>query len=277
VLHPADLADFAWQTARQAGRYLMKELPLGLWRKPVEHKTGRELVTEVDRASEKLIVEAIGERYPDHAVLAEEGGERPAEQGQPTYRWIVDPLDGTTNFLHGHPIFAVSIAVERLAPQGERLGAPDIVAAVVHLPYLDESFCAASGEGAFLNAPSLRLTVSPTGELGDAVVATGFAYDRQRYPNYDNFIRLARQARGIRRCGAAAVDLAYVAAGRYDAYWELGLKAHDAAAGALLVREAGGTVTDFAGGEGWLEGGNILATNGTLHDAVRALLDPLGG
>jgi myo-inositol-1(or 4)-monophosphatase len=151
---------------------------------------------------------------------------------------------------------------------------PNIVAAVVFLPYLDETYLAVRGGGAYLNSRSIRLAVSPIRELADGLVATGFAYERERYPNYDNFVRVARKARGIRRCGAAAIDLAFVAAGRYEAFWELGLRPHDVAAGALLVQEAGGRVEDLSGGTDWLDGGNIIATNGLVHEAMRELLDP---
>jgi myo-inositol-1(or 4)-monophosphatase len=267
-----ELVDFGVGVAREAGRLLMDKLPLGRWRgQGVEHKAGRELVSQVDRAAEGIILRRIRHRFPDHAIQAEESGEH--ENGASAgYRWIVDPLDGTTNFLHGHPMFAVSIAVERIVDDAP---APaDIVAAVVYLPYFSEIFIAAKGEGAFLNSRSIRLGVSQTTELADALVTTGFAYDRERYPNYDNFVRVAHESRGIRRCGAAAIDLAYVAAGRYDAFWELGLKAHDVAAGALLVREAGGRIGDFGGGPGWLRAGQLIATNEHLFEPLQELLEP---
>ena len=145
---------------------------------------------------------------------------------------------------------------------------------MVFLPYLDETFLAARGGGAFLNSRTIRLSVSGTDDLADSLVATGFAYDRDRYPNYDNFVRVARRARGIRRCGVASIDLAFVAAGRYEAFWELGLRAHDVAAGALLVREAGGRVEDLTGGGDWLEGASIIASNGRVHAAMKELLEP---
>ena len=124
-----------------------------------------------------------------------------------------------------------------------------------------------------MNSKTIRLEVSPIDELADGIVATGFAYDRDRFPNYDNFVRVARAARGIRRCGSAAMDLAFVAAGRYEAYWELGVRAHDVAAGALLVQEAGGVVQDLAGGDDWLEGRSIIASNGLVHDELRGLVE----
>ena len=276
---PAELRDFACHTARDAGRILMDSLPLGRWRGDgVEHKGGRELVSRIDRASEGFIIGQINDRYPGHAILAEESGDSTAGADRPaaTHRWIIDPLDGTANYLHGHPMFAVSIAVEQLGAAARRYGrSAGVVAGAIYAPYLDELFFAAAGEGACLNSPAVRLSTSSTKTLDDALAASGFAYDRQRWPNYDNFLRLTRRCRGIRRCGSAALDLAYVAAGRYDLFWELGLQPWDMAAGALLIIEAGGIVADFAGGSGWLRGRNIVASNVHLQEAVRELLDPL--
>jgi myo-inositol-1(or 4)-monophosphatase len=229
-------------------------------------------VSRADRASERLILRRIRSRYPDHAVRAEESGDTHGNGEGAPYRWIVDPLDGTTNFIHGHPMFAVSIAVERL--HDEAPAPAHLVAAVIYLPYFSEIYIAAEGQGAYMNSRSIRLGVSPTSDLSEALVATGFAYERDRFPNYDNFVRVAEASNGIRRCGAAAIDLAYVAAGRYDAFWELGLRSHDVAAGALLVREAGGRIGDFGGGDDWLDGGHIIATNDKLFDPLRELLVP---
>jgi myo-inositol-1(or 4)-monophosphatase len=269
MVDPWEFVDCATGMAREVGRMLMGELPLGRWRGDVEKKAGRELVSRVDRAAEHLIVRRIRDRYPDHAIRAEESGEHD-NGGTAPYRWIVDPLDGTTNFLHGHPMFAVSIGIERVHPEAPKPA--DLVAAVIYLPYFSEIFFAAQGQGAFMNSETIRLAVSETGELSDALVATGFAYDRERWPNYENFVRIADKSRGIRRCGAAAIDLAYIAAGRYDAFWELGLRSHDVAAGSLMVREAGGRIGDFAGGDDWLDGGRIIATNTRLFDPLRELL-----
>jgi len=281
----AAFVEVALELGRTAGRQILKQVPLGLWRgEGIEHKDARELVSRVDRASEQLIVDGLRQAYPDHAILGEEGGYGAGPRAEAEWRWLVDPLDGTTNFLHGHPFFCVSIALEHWhggrAPDDRPspappLIAPSIVAAVVYAPYLDETYFAVQGQGAFLNSRSIRLSVSPTPELAEALVSTGFAYERERFENYDNFVRIAKQSLGIHRCGSAALDLAFVAAGRYDAFWELGLRPHDVAAGALLVLEAGGRVSDFAGGPDWLEGYNIVASNGLLHQAVQALLDPL--
>jgi myo-inositol-1(or 4)-monophosphatase len=244
----------------------MDNLPLGRFAGAVEEKQARELVSRVDRESEAFIADAIADAYPDHAFLGEEGGARgPADA---RYRWIVDPLDGTTNYLHGHPFFAVSIGVWDAA-EGRA------VAGVVFAPYFAEMYAAARGLGAFLNTPAIPLRVAAAGPLDDAMVATGFPYDAGRWANDANFIRVQNAVRAVRRCGSAAIDLAFVAAGRYDGFWELGLKPHDVAAGSVLVEEAGGRIGDFAGGSGWLDGGNIVAATPALFDPLRALLDPL--
>jgi myo-inositol-1(or 4)-monophosphatase len=267
-----ELMEFAYDIAREVGRGLMRSLPLGRFRGSIETKAAGELVSSADHQAEKVILARIASRFPEHAVLAEESGAH-GDVARASHRWVVDPLDGTTNYLHGHPVFATSIAVEVLPPQGSP-GAERhrVVAAVVHLPYLDETFFAAEGEGAYINSRTLRLATSSTAALDDALVATGFAYDRQRYPNEDNFLRLLGATRGVRRCGAAAVDLAYVAAGRYDAFWERGLRPHDVAAGALLVREAGGRVGDFGGGEDWFAGETVIASNAALFEPLQRLL-----
>ncbi len=257
----------------------MNNLPFGRFRGEIETKGARELVSRVDRESEALIFAEIAAAYPDHAFLGEESGAGLAPVERARYRWIVDPLDGTTNYLHGHPFFAVSIGVERLAldePHGVSVGsslrAPDMVAAAVFAPYFGELFVAARGMGAFVNTPVTALKVSDTLSLEESLVSTGFAYERERWPNDERFVRASDVTRGVRRCGAAALDLAYVAAGRYDGFWELGLKAHDVAAGALLVQEAGGRVADFEGGGDWLFGGRIVAAPPQLFEPLRALI-----
>jgi len=222
-----------------------------------------DLVTEVDKACEALIVEGIASARPGDAILAEEGhGE---DRDDATLRWIIDPLDGTTNFAHGFPRFCVSVGVERA---GQR------AVGVVYDPLLDECFEAVVGAGAWLG--DRRLQVSPETEFGRALVATGFAYDVHRSDddNLARFARVVKTARGIRRDGSAALDLCYVAAGRLDAYWELKLHPWDVAAGLLILEEAGGQSSDLRGGPVPRSGREIVATNGALHDALLERIAP---
>lgn len=243
--------------AEAAGRILMEKFETGV---AVAYKGAIDLVTEADLASEQAIVAILRARHPDHDILAEEGGSgcRGADQ-----RWIVDPLDGTTNFAHGFPWFAVSIGLE---VRGE------IVLGAVFNPHNRELFVAERGKGATLNGRPLR--VSSTAELDRALLATGFAYDHKVSPenNYRHFERFQQTAQAVRRAGVASLDLACVAAGRFDGFWELKLKPWDVAAGVLLVEEAGGRVSDYAGAPMPLDRGEILASNGHLHAAMQALL-----
>jgi myo-inositol-1(or 4)-monophosphatase len=232
----------------------------------IQYKGEINLVTEADRFSEALIVERIRRAFPDHDILAEESPETAEGSG---FRWIIDPLDGTTNYAHNCPIFCVSIALEM---EGViRLGA-------VYNPMLAELFVAEKGEGAFLNGR--RLAVSGTASLSRGLLATGFPYDlrENRNNNFNYFRALAINAQAIRRAGSAALDLAYVAAGRFDGFWELRLMPWDTAAGGLLVTEAGGMVTDLRGDPHQLHSPNILASNGLIHREIAAILsatDPL--
>lgn len=223
-------------------------------------REGIDLVTEFDLRSERLIVDAIREAYPDDEILAEEGGEQGARSPR---RWLIDPLDGTTNFAHGLPFFAISIALE---VDGV------LEVGVVQAPALGWSFWATRGQGAFLNGR--RIHVSRTPALEEALLATGFPYDRQTSErnNFAEFIALKKRAHGVRRVGAASLDLAMVAAGWLDGYWEMKLKPWDLAAGALLVTEAGGRVTSWAGGPFSPDSGEAVATNGLIHDALLAAL-----
>jgi len=222
-----------------------------------------DLVTEVDRACEALIVDGIRSARPDDAILAEEGHGQ--DRPDAAIRWIIDPLDGTTNFAHGFPRFCVSIGIEQ---QGER------VVGVVYDPLLDERFEAVRGEGAWLGPR--RLTVSRETEFGRALVATGFAYDVHHSDddNLESFRNVVKSARGIRRDGSAALDLCYVAAGRLDAYWELKLHPWDVAAGFLIVEEAGGRISDFRNGPADRSGREVVATNGPLHEPLLGQLVP---
>jgi myo-inositol-1(or 4)-monophosphatase len=222
-----------------------------------------DLVTEVDHACEALIVGALHAERPDDAILAEEG--RGQDRADARWRWVIDPLDGTTNYAHGYPRFCVSIGVEC---EGEPC------AGVVYDPLLDELFAAVRGEGATLNNQPIR--VSEEGELGNALVATGFAYDVRRsyQDNIDNFTAFVKRARAVRRDGSAALDLCYVAAGRFDGFWELKLRPWDVAAGNLIVTEAGGRVSNLAGVAPDRSGFETVASNGHLHAAMLEILRP---
>ena len=220
-----------------------------------------DLVTEVDQACETLIVDALAAERPGDAILAEEGGGR--DRPDAAWRWIVDPLDGTTNYAHGYPRFCVSIGVER---DGVRS------VGVVYDPLLDEIFCAVRGEGATLNRRPIRVTEET--DLGRALLATGFAYDVRRSPedNVNHFIAFLKSSRAVRRDGSAALNLAYLAAGRFDGFWELKLHPWDVAAGLLLVEEAGGRASDLAGGPPPRSGVELVASNGRIHDAMLEIL-----
>lgn len=220
----------------------------------------RDLLTVADSESERVIIQAIHESFPSHAILAEESGVQAADSES---WWIIDPVDGTTNFARSFPFFAASVAFWHK-------GVP--VLALVEAPRLGERFIAERGSGAFLNGSPIR--VSDTPDVAHSILATGFAYVRNevRQNNIDNFSRLVLKCHDIRRPGAASLDLAYVAAGRFDGYWEPYLKPWDVAAGSLLVQEAGGRVSDFTGGDDWLFGENAVATNGRVHQELMAEL-----
>jgi len=229
---------------------------------PVEHKGEIDLVTAIDRRSEKAILAIIGRAFPGHGVLAEESAPR---TGDAEYLWVVDPLDGTTNYSRGFPYFCVSVALAR---------AGQVIVAAVHQPLLDEMFTAIRGHGAFLNGKPLR--VSGQALLDQAFLATGFPYDirRSRRNNIDHFSNFATRCLAVRRAGAAALDLAYVAAGRFDGFWELKLRPWDIAAASLLVEEAGGHVTGLAGRPWRLSVHDIVASNRHIHGEMLALLRP---
>ena len=253
------MIDLAREVALEAGDILMERFGR-LSGAEIERYGARDVVTAADRAAEQHITRRLRAARSGIPVLGEEGS-RDAAGGPPQGRvWIVDPLDGTVNFVQGIPLFAVSIG---LVEDGRPL------LGVVHLPALGQTFWGAPGSGAFEG--QRPICVSATPELESAIVATGFAYDRNRLgdDNFENLRRVILAARGIRRMGAAAIDLAYVASGRLDGFWELHLKPWDVAGGAALIRAAGGVVTDRNGGEDWLHGGHIVATNGLLHEALR--------
>lgn len=262
MIEPRPLMDTLGRVALEAGALLR-----AWFSGPREvTKKGRvDLVTDADRAAEALVRERLLAAFPGAGLVLEEGGEERAPgEGYEGLTFIVDPLDGTTNYAAGIPHFAVSL--------GAAHAEAGLFAGAVYDPCRDELFLAAKGEGTFLGGRRLR--VSATGVLEDSVVATGFAYDRAEGGdnNHAEFAALNLATRGARRFGAAALDFAWVAAGRYDAYWERGLKPWDAAAGALLVEEAGGRVTGYAGGPFELARGEVLASNGALHEAVQHAL-----
>ncbi len=252
------MSHIALRAARKAGDTIVRAGEQ-LDRIEVESKGANDFVSEVDRAAEKEILYQLQKAYPDHAFLAEESGLSGNESSD--YRWIIDPLDGTTNFLRGIPHYAVSIACEY---KGQ------IEHAVVVDPVRREEFIASRGRGAQLNGRRIR--VSKLGSLDSALLGTGIPFRAREAGHLPAYMKtletLASQSAGIRRAGAAALDLAYVAAGRLDAFWEIGLAPWDIAAGSLLIREAGGLVSDFKGGSRTLESGNIVAGNPKCFKAV---------
>jgi myo-inositol-1(or 4)-monophosphatase len=253
----SDRLDFAVDLVREAGDLVLAQSREGAGSR-VDYKGRRDLVTVADRASETLVTDRIRAAFPGDGIAAEEGREHPGTSG---FVWHVDPLDGTTNFAHGHPFWAVSIGLAR--------GDQPVLGAV-RAPRLDESFAGEVGTGATRNGEPVR--VSETRELIRALLATGFAYNRNDVPdnNIDNFSRLLLECQGMRRAGAASLDLCFVACGIVDAFWELYLAPWDVCAGSAIVLAAGGRVTDFAGGGDYLRGHRIVASNGHLHEPVRS-------
>jgi myo-inositol-1(or 4)-monophosphatase len=254
--------DTARALARSAGDVLTEAFARGV---QVSHKGAIDLVTTADKDSEACIIAGIRRAFPDDAILAEESGARAA--GGPR-RWVIDPLDGTVNFAHGLPHWCVLIAVQ----ERQRDGAYATVAGVTWDPLRREEFVAVRGQGARLN--DVPIAVSTTARLIDSVGATGFGYDRlfRGDDNHAEFCRLNLLTQGVRRFGSAGLDLAYVACGRYDFYWEYRLNPWDLAPGVLLVQEAGGRVTDLGGGPGPTADGTLLSSNGPLHDPCMAAL-----
>ena len=248
----------AIETAQQAGAVLRREFERP---KEISYKGEVDIVTESDRRSEAMIVARLRERFPGHAIVAEEGGGAMAAGAK--YCWHVDPLDGTTNFAHGYPCFAVSIG---LSEDGEP------IAGVVFNPVSGELFTAARGDGAYLNEK--RIHVSIVEKLATSLVATGFpTHQRKRSANINYYWEFTLRSHGVRRDGSAALDLCSVACGRFDAFWEFSLNSWDTAAGILLVREAGGIVTDIVGGPYHPGGPHLLASNGLIHDEMKEVAD----
>ncbi|HXG85145.1 MAG TPA: inositol monophosphatase family protein [Pyrinomonadaceae bacterium] len=250
------MLNFAIETAREAGKILLEKFG----RKIAIHKKGDiNLVTEADFASERHIIERIKSHYPKHSILAEESGETAAFiAGESGWKWIIDPLDGTTNFAHGYPCWCVTIAAEH---NGE------IVLGVTFDPTRDELFAAEKGRGATLNGRKIQ--VSETTELRDALLCTGFPYDAAQRENFArHFTDFVQKARGIRRDGSAAIDMAYVACGRFDGFWEEGLQPWDVAAGVLLVEEAGGRVSYYDDSPFSIYAPPVCADNRLIHSEM---------
>jgi myo-inositol-1(or 4)-monophosphatase len=254
------MLNFAIDAARDAGRVLIEKFGAAGLR--VSKKGDINLVTEADLASEALIIERIRSHFPKHTILAEESGQTAVVDASNEWKWIIDPLDGTTNFAHGYPCFCVTIALEH---KGE------IVLGVTYDPTRDEMFSAERGRGASLNNKPIR--VSDTEQLSEALVVTGFPYDfksRQNFARHLNEFMLS--ARGVRRDGSAAIDMAYVACGRFDGFWEEGLNPWDMAAGVLLIEEAGGQVTTYTEGKFNIYQPPVLASNGLIHAQMAEVL-----
>ncbi|MCB1865368.1 MAG: inositol monophosphatase [Chromatiales bacterium] len=258
--------NIAIRAARQAGRVLLRNFDR-VEDLAVSVKGHNDFVSRVDHEAEAAIIHEIHKAYPEHAIFAEESGQQAGNE----YEWIIDPLDGTTNYLHGVPQFGVSIA---LRVRGR------LDQAVVYDPLREEMFTASRGGGAYLNDRRIRVTKRIT--LDGALIGTGFPYRAGDADNVDRYLQIFRalliRTAGLRRPGSASLDLAWVASGRYDAFWEFGLAPWDFAAGTLLVREAGGIVTDVDGGEGFFETGNIVAGNLKVHrELLRTMAGYLGG
>jgi myo-inositol-1(or 4)-monophosphatase len=243
--------------AREAGALLIQYFHQHL---KIEYKGDADLVTAADRASEALIRERIQQQFPGHDVLGEEQGLN--DQGS-DYRWYVDPLDGTTNFAHGYPVFCVSMAVERRGQEKQA----ELIAGVVYDPTRDELFSAEQGRGAQLNGASIQ--VSQAAHLKECLLATGFpSHKRHKNPNIHFYHQITLRTHGVRRAGSAALDLCSVACGRFDGFWEFNLNPWDTAAGVLLVEEAGGNVSRFDGSPFALDSRETLASNGLVHEAL---------
>jgi myo-inositol-1(or 4)-monophosphatase len=249
-MHP--MLSIAVRAARRAGSIINRAALAGGVQ--VKSKRANDFVTEVDRSAEAAIIEIVQKSYPDHGILGEETGS--IDGGKQEYRWIIDPLDGTTNFIHGFPQYCVSIGIEHRGA---------LAHGVVYDPIRDELFTASKGNGAFLN--DRRIRVSKCSRLGDALVGTGFPF--KELTRVDLYLKqLMEKSSGVRRAGAAALDLAYVACGRLDGFWELGLSPWDMAAGALLIQEAGGLVGDLEGEQSFLESGDVCAAAPKLFPAL---------
>jgi myo-inositol-1(or 4)-monophosphatase len=257
------MLNMAVRAARRAGTIITRAIETRQDLE-IETKSKNDFVTEVDRQAEAAIIDTLLKAYPSHSILAEESGNS-GEQKNHDYQWIIDPLDGTTNFLHGNPQFSVSIALKHK---------DKLEQAVIYDPLRDELYTASRGKGAFLN--NRRIRVSKLMTLEGALLGTGFPFKMQKHLDtyLDTFKALFAYASDIRRPGSAALDLAYLAAGRLDGFWELGLQKWDMAAGVLLIQEAGGLVSDFSGGSEYMNTGNIVAGNPKVCKGILETIQP---
>jgi|SRR5580698_1279306 myo-inositol-1(or 4)-monophosphatase len=254
-----EVLSIATQIAREAGALLMEHFQRHV---TIEYKGDADLVTIADRKSEALIRERLREHWPEHDIMGEEEG---LQDTGSDYRWYVDPLDGTTNFAHGFPVFCVSMALDY---KGKR------IAGVIYDPTRDELFAAEQGSGSYLNDQPIR--VSKTARLAESLLATGFpSHKRHKNPNIFFYHQITLRTHGVRRAGSAALDLCYVASGRFDGFWEFNLNPWDTAAGVLIVEEAGGKVTNFHGGPFELSSRETLASNGLLHESLLLEFDKI--
>jgi myo-inositol-1(or 4)-monophosphatase len=256
-MHP--ILNIAVKAARRAGS-IINRASFDLDKLAVEQKAQSDYVSEVDRAAEQAIIQILSDAYPQHSILAEESG---LIDNKSDYQWIIDPLDGTTNFLHGFPQYCVSIA---LTIKGQ------VQHGVIFDPVRNELFTASKGAGAFMN--DRRMRVSKTINMKDALLGTGFPY--KEFSNFDRYLavfkEMTQKSAGIRRPGAAALDLAYVAAGRYDGFWEQGLNAWDVAAGGLFILESGGLIADFKGESDWLHSGTVVCGTPRVFAPMLAII-----
>jgi myo-inositol-1(or 4)-monophosphatase len=257
-MHP--MLNIAIRAARRAGELIVRSLEQ---RQDlhIDTKGQNDFVSEVDRQAEAAIIEILRKAYPNHAILAEESG---AKTTSSNYQWIIDPLDGTTNFLHGNPQFSVSIALKYK---------DDLEQAAIYDPLRGELFTASRGQGAFLNDRRVRVS---SNTLNNALLGTGFPYRMHHHLDtyLETFKALFTLVSGVRRAGSVALDLSYVASGRLDGFWEIGLQEWDIAAGALIVQEAGGLISDFSGGNDYFNTGNIIAGNPKVHKGILQTIQP---
>ena len=253
------MLQFAIETAREAGHLLLEKFGRIT---AVTKKGDINLVTEADLASEALIIERIKSHHPKHAILAEEAGDAVVVEGSNVWKWIIDPLDGTTNYAHGYPCFAVTLALEH---------AGEVVVGVTFDPTRSELFAAEKGQGATLNGKTIN--VSATERISESLICTGFPYDFNRKDYFARHLTaFLLSSRGVRRDGSAAIDLAYVACGRFDGFWEEGLNPWDMAAGKLLIEEAGGWITNYAGEPFNIYTPPVVASNGRIHNEMLDIL-----